>query len=168
MKGERLTLLKKAMAILLDQQQAARYFLQSSPNDITVVIPFDGKTIDAWQVKGNDPQEMAGILENITKMSSGGSTDIYSPVLLALDQIRQADPAGYIPAVILMTDGESNTGRSYKDLEATWKLYGKDIPVFLIKFGDASDRQLAQIANLTNGAVFDGRKDLVSAFRKVK
>ena len=67
-----------------------------------------------------------------------------------------------------MTDGESNTGKTFEDLEAAWKTYGRDIPVFLIKFGDASDQQLSRIADLTNGAVFDGRKDLISAFRKVK
>ena len=67
-----------------------------------------------------------------------------------------------------MTDGESNTGKKYADMETAWKNSGRDVPVFLIKFGDASDTQLAQIANLTNGAVFDGRKDLIGAFRKVK
>ena len=88
--------------------------------------------------------------------------------MLALDRIAMIDSLNYIPAVILMTDGESNTGKKYEDLEAAWKQNGKDVPVFLIKFGDASDTQLEQIATLTNGAVFDGRKDLISAFRKVK
>jgi len=168
MKGERSEQLKKAMEIMLDQEKAGVYFLQSSPNDITVVIPFDGKIMDAWQCEGNKQSELNDILEKVRNLSPGGSTDIYSPVILAMDQIAKIDSTKYIPAVILMTDGESNTGRSFDDLESAWKTNGRDIPVFLIKFGDASDQQLAHIADLTNGAVFDGRKDLISAFRKVK
>ena len=168
MEGERSSQLKKAMEILLDQVKAGKYFLQSSSEDITVVIPFEGSVIDAWQVKGNNQAEMTNLLEKIRKMLPRGSTDIYSPVMLALDRIAMIDSLNYIPAVILMTDGESNTGKKYEDLEAAWKQNGKDVPVFLIKFGDASDTQLEQIATLTNGAVFDGRKDLISAFRKVK
>jgi len=168
MKGERSEQLKKAMEILLDQDKAGVYFLQSSPNDITVVIPFDGKIMDAWQCAGNKQNVLTDILDKVRNLSPGGSTDIYSPVILALEQIAKTDSSKYIPAVILMTDGESNTGKTFEDLEAAWKNNGKDIPVFLIKFGDASDQQLSRIADLTTGAVFDGRKDLVSAFRKVK
>ena len=43
-----------------------------------------------------------------------------------------------------------------------------DVPVFGITFGQADTSQLNQIADLTGGRVFDGTKDLVSAFRKAK
>ncbi len=161
-------LVKKAMEILLDQDRAGKYFLQSSPDDITFVIPFAGTIFNAWQVEGNKQPEMMDLLTKIRETNTDGSTDIYSPVILALDQIVTIDSTKYIPAIILMTDGESNTGKKYSDLESAWKKNGRDVPVFLIKFGDASDAQLAQIAKLTNGAVFDGRKDLIGAFRKVK
>ena len=168
MTGERSDQLKTAMETLLDQKAAGRYFLQSSPHDVSIIIPFSSEILDAWQVKGNNEEEMLKVLEKVKNMKCGSETDIYSPVILAINQIAKLDSVNFIPAVILMTDGESNTGKHYQDLESAWKMNGKDIPVFLIKFGDASDEQLAQIANLTNGAVFDGRKDLISAFRKVK
>ena len=168
MRGENADLVKKAMEILLDQDKAGKYFLQSSPADFTFVIPFAGKIIDAWQVEGNKQPEMIDLLRKIRETDTDGTTDIYSPVTLALEQMMMIDSSKYIPAIILMTDGESNTGKKYADLEAAWHKNGRDVPVFLIKFGDASDTQLAQIANLTNGAVFDGRKDLIGAFRKVK
>ncbi len=166
--GGNIDQVKKAMEILLDQDKAGAYFLQSSPNDITFVIPFAGTIFDAWQVEGNKQSEMLHLLSKIRETKTDGNTDIYSPAILALEQTLMIDSAKYIPAIILMTDGESNTGKKYADLESAWKKNGRDVPVFLIKFGDASDAQLAQIANLTNGAVFDGRKDLISAFRKVK
>ncbi len=168
MTGGNSDLVKKAMELLLDQDKAGKYFLQSSPADITFVIPFAGTIIDAWQVEGNKQPEMVDLLKKIRETTTDGTTDIYSPVILALEQSAMVDSTKFIPAIILMTDGESNTGKNYADLETAWKNNRRDVPVFLIKFGDASDAQLAQIARLTNGAVFDGRKDLVGAFRKVK
>ena len=168
MNGERSDLLRKAMEIMLDQEKAGKYFLQSSPNDFTLVIPFSSTILNAWQIQGNQQSEMIKVLDKIKEMPADGSTDIYSPVIMAVEEISKIDSDKYIPAVILMTDGESNTGKKYEDLEIAWKNSKRDIPVFLIKFGDASDDQLTHIADLTNGAVFDGRKDLIGAFRKVK
>ena len=37
-----------------------------------------------------------------------------------------------------------------------------------IMFGDADESQLEDLAELTNARVFDGREDLVGAFRSVK
>ncbi len=168
MMGGNIDQVKKSMEILLDQDLARTYFLQSSPNDITFVIPFAGTILDAWQVAGNNQPDMLSMLAKIRKTKTNGATDIYSPAILALEQIKMIDSVKYITAIILMTDGESNTGKKFADLEEAWKKNARDVPVFLIKFGDASDAQLAQIAELTNGAVFDGRKDLIGAFRKVK
>ena len=88
--------------------------------------------------------------------------------MMGLDEISKIDLNKYIPAVILMTDGESNHGRTFEDLKGYWTKLGKDIPVFAIKFGDASDDQLKAISELTRSTVFDGTKDLVAAFRKAK
>ena len=43
-----------------------------------------------------------------------------------------------------------------------------DIPVFSIMFGDAEESQLEELAQYTNGRVFDGTEDLIGAFRSVK
>ena len=42
------------------------------------------------------------------------------------------------------------------------------MPVFSIMFGDADESQLEDLAELTNARVFDGRENLVGAFRSVK
>ena len=44
----------------------------------------------------------------------------------------------------------------------------KDIPIFSIMFGDASSVQLEEIAKLTNAKVFDGRTNLLRAFKEVR
>ena len=49
-----------------------------------------------------------------------------------------------------------------------YRALGMDVPVFSIMFGDADPEQLEQLAEATNARVFDGREDLIDAFRKVK
>jgi Ca-activated chloride channel family protein len=157
------------MQLLLDQQEARRYFLQASQDDRLVIIPFNNDILPGWQTEGNQPDSLAAILQQIKDMRPDGGTDIYSPAINGLETIKQLDTAGkYIPAVILMTDGESNTGKKFEDLQTAWTTNALDIPIFAITFGDASDDQLKQITGLTRGYLFDGKKDLVTAFRKAK
>ena len=161
--------LKEAMGLLLDSEKSRQFLLQPGNDDLTVVIPFSDRVLDTWQQKGNDPQALAALLREITDLTPTGGTDIYTPVMEGLDRIAQMpDFDAYVPAVILMTDGHSNTGRSLRDLQADLHSLGKDIPIFSIMFGDASEQQLTAISDLTHGRVFDGRNDLVTAFRNVK
>jgi Ca-activated chloride channel family protein len=159
---------KEAMQLLLDPQQARKYFLQSSSDDRIVVIPFNDGIVNHWQARGDQPDSMSAILQDVLSLRAGGGTDIYSPVIEGLNQIIAQDSGRYIPAVILMTDGESNTGKKFEDLQTAWQSNGKDIPVFAITFGDASETQLKEITNLTRADLFDGKKDLITAFRKAK
>lgn len=164
--GEKM--LKEAMRTLLDQESAKQYLLQSSKEDVTVVMPFSGQVLGSWKVEGNDPADLAELIREIDGFSPGGSTDIYSPVLQAVDRIRSIDTDKYIVSVVLMTDGESNTGSNLADLKAGWEALGKDIPVFSILFGSASEKQLTAIADLTRARIFDGKADLIDAFKKVR
>lgn len=66
-----------------------------------------------------------------------------------------------------MTDGESNSG-TMQSLRNTYRQIGKDIPIYSIMFGDASSYQLEGIAQLTNAKVFDGRTNLLEAFKQVR
>lgn len=66
-----------------------------------------------------------------------------------------------------MTDGMANVG-SFSQLEKTYKKIGKDIPIFSIMFGDASEIELEEIANLSNAKVFNGKKNLLEAFKEVR
>ena len=66
-----------------------------------------------------------------------------------------------------MTDGEANIG-NFNSLKKTYENVGEAIPIYSIMFGEASDKQLNEIAELTNAKVFDGKKDLVKAFKEVR
>ena len=43
-----------------------------------------------------------------------------------------------------------------------------DIPIYSITFGDSSEKQLREIAELTNAKIFDGKSGLKRAFKEVR
>lgn len=165
--GERA--LEDAMSLLLDRERAAEYLIQPGTADRIVAIPFSGEPRQALEGRGSDLASLELLAARIRSLEPGGNTDIFSPVIEALG-ILAAEPrlGDYIPAIVLMTDGESNTGKSAADLDAAWRKTGLDIPVFSIAFGGADESQLGHIAALTRARVFDGRSNLPKAFRTVK
>ncbi len=160
--------LKKAMELILDQNVAKDYLIHASAEDVTEVIVFSSKILKEWKVKGNSGSELSKLLREVKNFRPRGGTDIFSPVIEAFSSLEKISSDKYNPAVILMTDGVSNVGKKYNDLETVWNNMKKDIPVFPIMFGTAVKRQLKPIAEMTNGRLFDGTKNLVEAFRKAK
>ena len=73
----------------------------------------------------------------------------------------------YNVSVVLMTDGQGNVG-TFKMLENSYKQINKTIPIYSIMFGSAMESQLKEIAQMSNGKVFDGKNDLVKAFKEVR
>jgi Ca-activated chloride channel family protein len=168
MEGNGVRDVKSAMELLLDQEKARPFLLQGSSEDIVTVIPFNGKIIDVWSARVGDQAALSHLRKRIAALDPGDGTDIYSPVVRGLAELQRFRTADFSSAIILMTDGKSNRGRAFEDVEKAWHGAGLDVPVHAIMFGDASEEQLGQLAELTRGRVFDGRKDLVAVFRKVR
>ena len=169
MSGAGQTQLKAAMRQLLDQQTSAQYLLQASPGDITIVVPFNDQVIDTWTVEGNDPTQLQTLIDQIEALPTYGGTDIYQPVMHALQIMRERGTDGFFPAVVLLTDGRNESPSEFSDLEQFITEIGSNsVPVFAITFGDASEDELKAIARFTSGEVFDGRSDLVGTFRTVR
>ncbi len=164
---------KQAMSTLLNQQEATKYLLQASPDDIVMVLTFNSQVINqsnlaAWTVAGNDPSQLQGLLKRIEDATPGGNTDIYAPVALGLDLMKQQGIGDRFPAIILMTDGQSNHG-SLDEVKAALSRTGlNQVPVYAITFGEADASQLQQVTDLTHGLVYDGTKDLITAFRNAR
>jgi Ca-activated chloride channel family protein len=160
--------LEAAMTVLLDPEQSARYFLQPSSRDVSIVISFNGGVIDQWRTDGNDPAALRGMLGNVTEQEADGGTNMYECVNRALDTLEEANLEGYEPAIVLMTDGDSD-GEFSSGLQERFEQESVGtIPVYGILFGDASEDQLVRIAEATSGRVFDGRDDLIGALRDAK
>jgi len=168
MAGEGERGVKAAMDLLLDSDKARQYLLQGASQDLVSVVPFNSEVMAVWNARIGDEPSLKTLRQQVSDLRPDDGTDIYAPIIRGLEEVRKHQTSDYTTAIVLMTDGKSNRGMSLDDVRSTWESAGLDIPVFSIMFGDASEKELGQLADLTRGKVFDGRKNLVDAFRKVK
>ncbi|MBQ6547060.1 MAG: VWA domain-containing protein [Bacilli bacterium] len=165
MYGSGLAELKEAMNYILDYETASKDNLQFSDKDKITVITFNSDVKKVFDTKyGNDTDS---VIKYVDSLEALGGTNIYDPSIEALKILRKDDSDDYTKTVILMTDGESNSG-SYYDLKDYYKDHKSTIPIYSITFGDANERQLEKIADLTNAKVFNGKDGLLAAFREVR
>ena len=157
--------LVEAMKYILTQEEAEKDLLQFTEKDKIAVIPFSSSVLYTWSTENGSKTE--GLIESIENLKPGGQTDIYGAAEHALEILSKADSNKYNFSVILMTDGQSNVG-SFKQLKKYYSTLKKEIPIYSIMFGDAYEDELLDIAELTNGKVFDGKTDLLRAFKEVR
>lgn len=165
MYGDGITQLRAAMEYILNEEEAGKDLLQFSKNDKITVIPFSKDNIAVWQTE--DGTDTEGLIHRIQGLTVGGSTNIYDSGIEALEILDKEDQDKYSLSIIIMTDGQSNYG-NYSSLRTKYRQIGKDIPIFGILFGEADASQLRDIASLTNATVFDGRTNLLAAFKQVR
>ena len=163
MYGDGESQLESAMDYILDSKKASKDKLQFSEYDKITVIPFSTNVINTFKSDGKNTNLL---ISNIKNQSAYGSTALYYAVERALSILKD-ESNEYTKTVIAMTDGEANVG-SYAELEKYYFNNNLNIPVYSITFGSASERQLEDIANLTNAKVFDGKTDLLKAFKEVR
>lgn len=167
MEGEGNRQLVAALEQIFLQQNAEKNFLQANEADENIAIIFSGSVTDTYTAGGDAPG-LESLYSAIGRLKPGGGTDIYAAASKALELLKGYDLSKYTPAVILMTDGRSQGGLRESGFENTYRQSGLTVPVFSIMFGDADSGQLDQLAELTTARVFDGRQDLIGAFRTVK
>jgi Ca-activated chloride channel family protein len=165
MQGDGETQLKGAMRFLFTPAEAGRALIQWSPRDKIKVIAFTDHVV-AEQSGDGTPGSQAGLLEFVDRLHADGGTDMYACLSAAMRWIAsQPDRASYLPAIMVMTDGKSEGNAAA--FEGQWR-QDSSVPVFGATFGDADQSQLDRLAMLSRARVFDGRKDLQSAFRAAR
>ncbi len=107
-------------------------------------------------------------------LTMNGGTALYDAVLLALQNMnteRQKNPS-YQYSVVAFTDGENNKGRGLAEFKAAYANLPEDvkaIPVFMVLFGEANERDLQDLVTTTGGRTFDARKaSLYSVFKDIR
>ncbi|MFR9780810.1 vWA domain-containing protein [Micromonospora sp. MS34] len=157
--------IRAAAGQIFDPDQAALNFLQTHPEDRTTVSIFNGDVTGGspWTVAGNDPAALRDLARKITGYRPDGGTDMYACLLRAADELARPQAGDRKRLVVLMTDGQSETGRRGPALAA---LRRAGVPVVTIAFGrDADPRQLKEVADATHGT-FVRQDDLVAALRQ--
>lgn len=155
--------LKSAMEFILDADKASEERLQFSKYDKIFVIPFDSDNRTVLSGSGDNTKKL---IERINEADPSGETNIYGCTVEAFKQLEKTGK-DYTKTIILMSDGYSNTGR-FDDVTNYYLNMTEKIPVYSIMFGDSSEYELGNLANLTNAKVFDGRTSLIRAFKEVR
>lgn len=162
--GEGEKQLKESMDYILTDK-ASNDFIQFATDDKVDIIPFASDANETWS--GTNVTQSTDLLDKINNYQIGGTTALYTACQRAIEILSQEDMNKYNVSVVLMTDGLGNVG-SYRELNETYKRINKQIPIYSIMFGDASENQLNEIAKMSNGKVFDGKTDLIKAFKQVR
>ena len=128
-------------------------------------IPFSTNVKEIWSTQNGT--QTTELLEKINNNKSTGTTALHLACAKAVDVLKDEDMNKYNVSVVLMTDGQGNVG-TFQTLQYEYKRINKQIPVYSIMFGEAMESQLKEIANMSNGKIFDGKSDLVKAFKEVR
>lgn len=156
--------LLNAMDYILTEK-AANDFIQFSEKDKIDVIAFGSEILGEWST--NNGSETTDLINRIHGLKPIGATALYPATVQAIKKLENEDKEKYNLSVVLMTDGQGNIGK-YSDLRDVYRVSKKQIPIYSIMFGSADESQLEDIASLSNAKVFDGKTDLVRAFKEVR
>ncbi|MFF7949768.1 substrate-binding and vWA domain-containing protein [Streptomyces griseorubiginosus] len=164
MEGDRLDRLKSALTNLTGDFRE---------REEVTLMPFGSrvKAVRTHVVEPSDPGSgLDAIRADTAALSADGDTAIYTSLEKAYDHLGTGGDT--FTSIVLMTDGENTAGAEAKDFDAFYAgLRGgrRDIPVFPILFGDSDRSELAHIADLTGGRLFDARQgSLDGAFEEIR
>ena len=127
MAGEGNRQLEAAMEQLLIQSNAQEHFLQASSREVNVLIPFAGEVLDVYTAQGNGA-ELEALNTTVQDLAPGGGTDMYAAALRGLEELKSYDLSQYTPAIILLTDGQSEG--SFQNFANAYEELGAQVPVF--------------------------------------
>ncbi|MDD7761633.1 MAG: VWA domain-containing protein [Firmicutes bacterium] len=167
MSGDGVRELKAALGELLIASNAHKNLLNSHPNDENVFVPFS-KTVDDIIEKTGDERELEEAYNILNDREAGGSTAMYEALIKAIEKIGSNDYSGKNISIVVMTDGAPTDSSKKNEMIKQYNELNKDIPIFSILFGSANEREMSELAELSRGKVFDGRENLIKAFKDVK
>ncbi len=174
MEGQRLDSLKSTMSSLISGQSATvTGNVSLRERESVTLIPFnftptDVVHADIDQVGGPARHSLATFVDGFT---AAGGTGLYDALATAFED-TETGAEGRIPSIVLMTDGEWTSGMSpeqFRVFHDSLPAEKKQIPVFVILYGEASVAEMDELAGLTGGRTFDALQgDLDAAFKEIR
>jgi Ca-activated chloride channel family protein len=173
MAGSRIDNLMKAMDNLTGADQSLTgQFARFRNREKVTIIPFNSNVTGQadFEVDTSQPDSYQKISTYVHSLQADGSTAIYSALEDAYQQAlgaRQQEP-DRIYSIVLLTDGENNSGISAGDFQSFYKSndVAAGIRTFTILFGEAKVQELQDIADLTGGRLFDASQSSLSQIFK--
>jgi len=179
MSGDRLDNLKHALTQLtgVDQSLTGQFSSFRAREEITfITFSTQVNDVSTFTIDDTDPNgaDMSAIRNYIDGLSADGNTAIYSALETAystVDKEIATDP-NRLYSIVLMTDGENNSGASSGDFDASYSSLApavQAVHVYPILFGDAAVSDMQSIASTTGGTVFDAETtSLDSIFKQIR
>jgi Ca-activated chloride channel family protein len=174
MAGPRIVGLKRALLALTgaDTSLAGQFSMFQSREQVTF-LPFS--TAPGTPVTFNIPATSAGptllrMRTYINGLAAGGWTAIYDSLVRAYQIMATQHAANpdMIESIVLLTDGENNTGRKLRDFTAEYRILPPGSPpVYTIALGEAQLSDLAEVASVTGGKPFNAITQPLSALRGI-
>lgn len=146
-------------------EDAKSNMIQFSKKDKIDVVVFNNEVEQLYSTTPGD--EVYEYIKYLKNNPAHGTTSLFPSVVKALRILQSEEDEEYNLSIIVMTDGEGNVG-SFEEVKQAYSIVNKNIPIYSITFGDADEEQLKMLADLTNGKIFDGKRDLVKAFKTVR
>ncbi|CAM5391265.1 VWA domain-containing protein [Streptomyces aurantiogriseus] len=175
MRGERIADLRAAFAGLSGADQSATgKFARFYRGERLTVVRFGGRVLEERTVTVRSDAD----LRTLDRIVTGGGFDDATAVWSALDRGYRiaTDAVRAAPerpvAIVLMTDGENNTGLSYEEFLRRHERLGSAadaVPTFPVQFGEADAAALKRAAAATGGRMVDaGLSSLSDAFKEIR
>lgn len=180
MRGRRIEQVKKALEVLTgaESNSVTARFVRFQRRERVVLVPFSSTPAEPARFAFEDPKLEADAYQQLRSYAAAlqahGGTAIYSALqtaYLLADQELAREPERVV-TVVLLTDGENTQGIPYEDFHARFE-EGQGaahlVRTFPILFGEASSSELDEIAQLTGGRSFDGRRaNLANVFKEIR
>lgn len=178
MSGDRIAQLKSALKNLSGADTSTTgSFASFQTRERVTLTPFNDRVQQPIRFtipEADKAAELGRISSAVAGLNAGGGTAIYDSLKGAFQEA--ADQAKSNPdtftSIVLMTDGENTSGSDFQGFSEYYNsLSGtaKEIPVFVIIFGEGNPKELQAVASMTGGKAFDARNsDLNSVFREIR
>ncbi|MFD0314705.1 vWA domain-containing protein [Streptomyces flavalbus] len=175
MRGARMADLRAAFAGLSGADRTATgKFARFYRGERLTVVRFGGRVLEERTVTVRGDADLRSLQRTVAE----GGYDDATAVWTALDHgYRTATAAaheqpGRPVAIVLMTDGENNTGIGYEEFRRRHRGLGDaaaDVPTFTVHFGEADAAALERAAAATGGRMVDANPSSLSdAFKEIR
>ncbi|MDX8149564.1 substrate-binding domain-containing protein [Lentzea sp. BCCO 10_0061] len=153
MRGPRLAGLREAFASL---NGFDRFYV----GETVTIVRFAGTVLEERSITVRGKQDLDALLAVVASDDLRDNTAIWAALDHALRLARGET------AVVLMTDGENNAGPSVNEFLRVGR---GEVPVFPIRFGEASTAELDRVAQASGGRLVEaGAKSLLEAVREIR
>ncbi len=179
MRGARMAALRRAFAGLSGADASASgKFTRFYRGERLTVIRFGGRVLQEKTVTVTGPEDLRTLADTVARGGYGDATAVWS----ALDhgyrtaaRTVAADPERAV-SLVLMTDGENNTGLSYAEFvrryEARPAAVRTAVHTYPVHFGDADAAELRRVAARTGGRMVEAAgsspSGLSEAFKEIR